>query len=73
MEQIKNFHIFDRPLPSLIDTSNQIFLYVLYLLTLIHPYVYDFLYDYGFSIIINNNEESLQEIRGFKVFMHNFW
>ena len=26
MEQIKNFHIFDRPLPpSLTDTSNQIF------------------------------------------------
>ena len=40
MEQLKNFHIFDRPLSSSFkDTANQFFLFVLYLQTSCHHYV----------------------------------
>ena len=41
MEQIKNFHIFDRPLPlAFRDTATQVFMFELYLLTLIHHCVH---------------------------------
>ena len=37
MEQMKNFNIFDSALPSSFrDTANQVFLFVLFLLTFIH-------------------------------------
>ena len=42
MERLKNFHIFDKPLPpSFRDTANQTFIYAQCLRTFILPYVHE--------------------------------
>ena len=57
MEQLKTFHIFDRPLSSSFrDTANQVFFYVLYLLASHHHYVNKVIHMYLIIIIKGNTQ-----------------
>ena len=57
MEQLKTFHIFDRPLSSSFrDTANQVFLYMLYLLASHHHYVNKVIHMYLIIIIKGNTQ-----------------